>query len=164
MVTKSPLLALVLVVPFFLSSCGGGGTASSDTVINGISVPPEPDPTANNATLAGIDSNSNGVRDDVERKIAEKSDTNTFSGNLALAKAISDFGSTDVSDRYSLMSYFSRINCVIETSLDENADSFLIGSNEIEDYITNTQERKDALRRINVSVGGYGSDEIQPCQ
>ncbi len=37
--------------------------------INGHKLPPEPDPTLNNATLLGIDSNSNGVRDDVERKI-----------------------------------------------------------------------------------------------
>ncbi len=38
-------------------------------VINGVTVPPEPDPELNNATLAGIDVNENGVRDDVERWI-----------------------------------------------------------------------------------------------
>jgi len=37
--------------------------------INGHRLPPEPDPTINNATLLGVDSNDNGVRDDVERKI-----------------------------------------------------------------------------------------------
>ena len=37
--------------------------------INGYRLPPEPDPTLNNATLLGIDSNDNGVRDDVERLI-----------------------------------------------------------------------------------------------
>jgi hypothetical protein len=156
MVTKAPLLALVLVVPFFLSSCGGGGTASSDTVINGISVPPEPDPTANNATLAGIDSNSNGVRDDVERKIAEKSDTNTFSGNLALAKALSDFQQIDFNNRASLMEYKSGIHCAV----------FLSGmdSSEIKQDIANNQDRKDFFRTITVTISGYGSDEIQPCQ
>jgi len=39
--------------------------------INGYKLPPEPDPVINNATLLGIDSNNNGVRDDVERKIVE---------------------------------------------------------------------------------------------
>ena len=39
--------------------------------ING-TLPPEPDATANNATLAGVDSNSNGIRDDVERAIYSK--------------------------------------------------------------------------------------------
>ena len=37
--------------------------------INGHTLPPEPDPTVNNSTLLGIDSNNNGVRDDVERWI-----------------------------------------------------------------------------------------------
>lgn len=40
--------------------------------INGYKLPPEPDPVVNDATLLGIDSNSNGVRDDVERKIIIK--------------------------------------------------------------------------------------------
>jgi hypothetical protein len=37
--------------------------------INGVAVPPEPPPDLNNATLAGFDTNRNGVRDDVERWI-----------------------------------------------------------------------------------------------
>ncbi len=41
-------------------------------VINGHILPPEPDETKNSATLGGVDSNNNGVRDDVERKIREK--------------------------------------------------------------------------------------------
>ena len=39
--------------------------------VNGHRLPPEPDPTVNNSTLLGIDSNDNGVRDDVERWIYE---------------------------------------------------------------------------------------------
>ena len=35
-------------------------------IINGYVLPPEPDETLNNSTLLGIDSNDNGVRDDVE--------------------------------------------------------------------------------------------------
>ena len=52
----------------------GGKTitlASAPEVINGYTLPPEPDPTINNSTLLGIDSNNNGVRDDVERKVIE---------------------------------------------------------------------------------------------
>lgn len=37
--------------------------------INGHRLPPEPDPKVNDATLLGVDSNDNGVRDDVERWI-----------------------------------------------------------------------------------------------
>lgn len=39
--------------------------------ING-DLPAEPDAAANNATLAGVDSNQNGIRDDVERAIYTK--------------------------------------------------------------------------------------------
>jgi len=35
-------------------------------IVNGYILPPEPDETLNNSTLLGIDSNDNGVRDDVE--------------------------------------------------------------------------------------------------
>ena len=40
--------------------------------VNGHRLPPEPDPKVNNATLLGVDSNNNGVRDDVERWIYER--------------------------------------------------------------------------------------------
>ncbi len=40
-------------------------------VINGHTLPPEPDPAVNDETLLGVDSNDNGVRDDVERWIYE---------------------------------------------------------------------------------------------
>ena len=40
--------------------------------VNGHRLPPEPDPKINNSTLLGVDSNNNGVRDDVERWIYEK--------------------------------------------------------------------------------------------
>ncbi|MHC3995027.1 hypothetical protein ACXWTF_09360 [Thiomicrolovo sp. ZZH C-3] len=36
-------------------------------IIHGHRLPPEPDPKINNSTLLGVDSNDNGVRDDVER-------------------------------------------------------------------------------------------------
>jgi hypothetical protein len=52
-------------------------------VINGIVVPLEPDPVVNNATLAGVDSNANGVRDDVERKIAVSNPENNKGAFLA---------------------------------------------------------------------------------
>jgi hypothetical protein len=55
------------------------GTTLSNTVnlnivwiVNGYTLPPEPDKTVNDSTLLGIDVNGNGVRDDVERWIYEK--------------------------------------------------------------------------------------------
>lgn len=51
-------------------------TVTSDAVslnitwtVNGHTLPPEPDKTVNDSTLLGIDSNNDGVRDDIERKV-----------------------------------------------------------------------------------------------
>jgi hypothetical protein len=52
-----------LILLLFLTS-----NTYSET-INSHILPPEPDPQINNSTLLGIDSNNNGVRDDVERWI-----------------------------------------------------------------------------------------------
>lgn len=60
---------------------------STSEVINGISVPPEPNPVINNATLAGVDSNQNGVRDDVERFIAERYGHNQIAMKGAMESA-----------------------------------------------------------------------------
>jgi hypothetical protein len=62
----------IIVCMFLFTACSGGSGGSSVTTINGISVPPEPDVTQNKVSVAGIDSNFNGVRDDVERIVAAK--------------------------------------------------------------------------------------------
>jgi len=53
-------------------------------VINGYTLPPEPDPKINNATLLGVDSNQNGIRDDVERWIVKTFEHGGFRNNLYL--------------------------------------------------------------------------------
>lgn len=57
--------------------------------INGVTVPPEPPTDLNNATLAGFDTNGNGVRDDVERLIASEfgSNANKYQDILTFAKS-----------------------------------------------------------------------------
>ena len=79
-----------------VAACGGGGggtsapppaPAGNTSTINGISVPPEPEATSNAATLAGIDTNANGVRDDVERSIAQNT-PQTFADAMKVAKVL----------------------------------------------------------------------------
>lgn len=55
--------------------------------VNGIVVPPAPNKVANDATLAGIDTNVNGVRDDVERFIAQKFGANKEMYNFLMKDA-----------------------------------------------------------------------------
>ena len=79
---KKLLIATILVATVLYTGCtDSDGFSTSKTsdwtpdqeviVINGHTLPPEPDPAVNNATLLGVDSNDNGVRDDVERWIYE---------------------------------------------------------------------------------------------
>ena len=80
-------------ITVLIASCGGGSstttTSTTTTVINGVSVPPEPDPVRNNSTIAGVDSNNNGVRDDVERKAAEISQNDTNKNRtIVIAKMV----------------------------------------------------------------------------
>ncbi|MBC7622468.1 MAG: hypothetical protein H7232_03685 [Aeromicrobium sp.] len=57
--------------------------------INGVPVPPEPNATQNNSTIAGVDTNKNGIRDDVERSLATR-----FGGNLSEFKTATQHAST----------------------------------------------------------------------
>ncbi|HIP29029.1 MAG TPA: hypothetical protein EYG82_07635 [Sulfurovum sp.] len=75
-------LLIILFSPIVMLACSDGyiqKTISVDTdniqkypagmVINGYTLPPEPNKVQNNKTLLGVDSNHNGIRDDVERFI-----------------------------------------------------------------------------------------------
>lgn len=90
---KKTIIALSLL----LTACGGGASANPTVStqpdpFHGIAVPPEPNATAN-STLRGVDSNNNGVRDDVERQIAITYGANAaqYDGALRIAKADQDF-------------------------------------------------------------------------
>jgi hypothetical protein len=85
---KSVTLLLTLAIALILNGCDNKKSNSSDTtntpsttctgggeVKHGYQLPPCPDPTENDKTLLGIDSNNNGVRDDVEIWIYNTYDT-----------------------------------------------------------------------------------------
>lgn len=87
--TQLAVFALALVIAVALVACGGGSESSSPppvasdpNVINGITVPPDPGP-AGDATVAGIDTDNNGIRDDIDRFIATKYGTNATATKAA---------------------------------------------------------------------------------
>lgn len=57
---------------FFDAIASNPKPVDTRTAINGIKVPPMPDMVQNNRDVAGIDSDRNGIRDDVDRFIAEQ--------------------------------------------------------------------------------------------
>lgn len=135
-------IALLLTSLFALSSCGGGGSSSSSTgnpanteVINGIAVPPEPNPTINNATIAGVDINNNGVRDDVERKIATLSNNDIdYSNNLLHATLYQARITNDTTKISAIKNKLACISLINDESV-----------NLIKSYYSNNPERDTAI-------------------
>ena len=87
-------LAQNCVVTGGAGSVGGSNVtnvsvACVTTAINGITVPPPPG-TANDSTIAGIDSDNNGIRDDIDIFIATKYGTNptAYAGAKRATKAL----------------------------------------------------------------------------
>ena len=65
------ILLLVISSIFFIGCSFKPSIPPDQTNINGYTVPVMPDETVNNSTLDGVDSDGNGVRDDIDRYIAE---------------------------------------------------------------------------------------------
>lgn len=107
---KKIATTLLLAASLFLTACSGGSPAHSSPSLPGgppasqpptggvpskitlesvpiildpSRVPPEPEQSANDATVVGIDSNNNGIRDDVERWIAQTYPTSAKSRAVA---------------------------------------------------------------------------------
>ncbi len=142
------------------------GRAPKPEVINGITVPPEPAPSVNNATLAGVDSNNNGIRDDVERVIA------TIFGNTDQYKVVSfavqSAQSGIVSSLNDSRFYMTRYKCNIGLgSIDP------LNYEALHRIIFNTKIRRDVFLRtlpesgtaytITITESGTLSNLDDPC-
>ncbi len=119
-VARYAFFALCIGVGALLVACGGGGSSDSSApptsstpstptnpttptnpnVINGITVPPDPG-AAGIATVAGIDTDANGIRDDIDRFIATKYGANAVSVKAARtsARALQRLSVTDPSSK-----------------------------------------------------------------
>jgi hypothetical protein len=122
-----------------IASCGGGSstttTSTTTTVINGISVPPEPDPKINNATIAGIDSNNNGLRDDVEIAMASTKGYVPARDN-DIAKTYLQLINDNKLNSTEIGNLIKKINC----NYINNPSSI-----DVQNVIINTQEREEAF-------------------
>ena len=163
------MLSVVIACAALLASCGGGNDSTSTAepkmeVINGITVPPEPAPSINNATLAGVDMNANGVRDDVERIIAAKS-TNK-NDNQASQKIAAVYQAMLVSQppktRAAALEIYAKLHCAANGL---SARTYGVGTNDMRDIIINTANRKAIFSAINTTLdGGFGGEELPACK
>lgn len=115
-------------------------TSAASNIINGISVPLPPDPVVNNATLAGVDSNLNGVRDDIEREIASNYPS-SYTGAMARAKTMQ---SQILGDAVDLDSYRLAFCSAATGSYDANGLYSMILNTEprFDAYLKNTKPTK----------------------
>lgn len=141
---------------------GWKGRAPKYEVINGITVPPEPAPSINNATLAGVDVNGNGVRDDVERGIARaSSNPQQFSKVMMLAKAYQIVLSAPTpSTRLEGLLIERIILCSTDSNYTSPPTLVETSDTSLESQIFNTDQRKDKFYALRAVVGGYDSTEV----
>jgi len=144
-------------------------------VINGYTLPPEPDPKINNATLLGVDSNHNGIRDDVERWIIAhyakdpKYPKTKTAIALQYAKASQYIISHDPKHAYENKTYeiFDRamdcegywLNTITKDMnssayIDFSLENNIFGDN-FKSKMFNTKERTKAYWQFNGSLSGH---------
>jgi len=156
------LFAIALTSLTVLSACGGGGgstdTAPKTEVINGITVPIEPDSAANASTVGGIDSNQNSVRDDVERSIAQQvANRVDFDKAITIAqtyqKAMVD---TSITTRSQALSLYKNIVCIGNTqgAISESVRTAILNQT------TNSGQRLLALSKFNAKLGYIAPGEV----
>jgi hypothetical protein len=127
-------------------------------VINGVTVPPEPDPELNNATIAGIDVNGNGVRDDVERVIARKSTgINDFNNAMAIAYA---YQAILVAPNLNTDQYYAEIVKVTCADLEARGE---LSSTQIRPMIFDSSTRKDEFIKKTADIKGRSIFPSEVC-
>ena len=165
---KRILSIALLSALILMSGCSGDNQQNLVTpkqeqviVINGHTLPSEPDRKLNNATLVGIDSNNNGVRDDVERKIYlnTNSEVKRMMMMMSARKQQKRLAAPDLiknaREWQKLNSY--EIGCIAYFYRTYGTDLY---SSPVEDYVFNTKERITKYMAYNRALSGgvYGTE------
>lgn len=127
--------------------------------INGFPVPPEPDELKNGSTIAGIDSNGNGVRDDAERKLASLVSTQAdlLAGLRYLRAFQSIFVEPPPPTRSAALLRISKVICALDVA------SPTARALSARDLLVTTPARKAALTAFFDVLVGYSAGELPNC-
>ena len=140
--------------------------ASNETsvVIHGYTLPPKPDPVINNTTLLGIDSNNNGVRDDIEIWILKKyKDKHPIYTEIAMqaGRAWQNVLKDPSAARETAKLIDAAQNCEFYFRFDAYKygdtlliDESIVANRMFDKIVTNTQERKDAYWEYDRLLSG----------
>jgi len=114
-------------------------------------------------SLAGPDVNANGVRDDIDRYIDSKPDTQAQKNSLkALSRSLSRAMTVDTKDPNALRSVVNSLNtsvgCIWKTYASDTASP---RGHEIEKLTVNTQARYDAYMKFNSAMNGSVISDVK---
>jgi len=128
-------------------------------IINGHILPPEPDPSINSATLLGVDSNHNDVRDDVERWIYMTYDNSIVIGLLmqnarAYQKVIEDPSKAHETTKFIDESHSCKRYWLRHDSNLHKKYEYKNIKKELEHLEFNTIKRHIAYQRFNAAFSG----------
>jgi hypothetical protein len=141
-------------------------TSSTPTeYINGVAVPLAPDVATDNATLPGVDTNNNGVRDSIERSIAQNlKDSSNYALAISYAKAYQGVGTSPTpKSRTEALSVLSKAFCV--TAYLPQSGSIM---NDIDDLDIETMTESGNTSREKVYnafydvLEAFSPDELRP--
>ncbi len=127
--------------------------------VDGTNLPPVPNKTENDSTVAGIDKNNNGIRDDVELTIFQKYPTDIKARAAALQYAMTEqmflTCVTNTETWKAVAEEDSRAaTCLIDTTANRK---------EIQNLVNNTQSRKDTRTEVFEWTTSHGDAPGQPC-
>lgn len=129
-------------------------------ILDPIQVPPEPDSAINDATLAGVDINHNGIRDDVERWIAKTFATPAERGLMAQAarafQAQVYLMSGTMTVRDVDIEYLKYLECELSVIPDGNIKTSYVWPRRknLKSKIYNTNERDKVLVEYSIASSG----------
>ena len=140
--------------------------------VMGTNLPPQPYEPENDATVAGIDKNNNGIRDDVELSIFAKYPNSAKIRAAELQYAMTEqMFLTDVSNTDTWKAVAEEdsraYNCISLTYPRTNMSKYIQVtdgySNEVEAWVFNTQARKDAKDKAFDFITGHGPASGNVC-
>jgi hypothetical protein len=161
---KKEILAVCAVLMIGISACGGGGggddgdsqePAPSDPAPSTPSyqqnLPPDPGGAAT-ATLAGVDTNANGIRDDLERDAAMTASTeDSFNATVSLIKTLQQTIDPSTSEA-NVAQVAQSVFCAMEKRSASAANDDL-PEDVLRALVFDTKERKEAYRAY---IRAYG--------
>ncbi len=158
-------LASTILLSVILVSCGGpaGSISSENSTVSARVLPPDPGSAAT-ATVAGVDVNNNGVRDEVEISISKNvADDNDYAASLTVAAAYQKYLTSSLpTTRSEALKFPSNVACAkAGTGTPYSGDNGAF----IMEQTFNTPERKAIEQSIGALIGpSFRGSELLPCQ